>query len=139
MQPAAAPARAEAARDSRDEILRAAADVFMEFGFAATTIDAIAERLGATKGRVYHHYKSKAELFFAVQLAAMERLKREIEPIARGVTPWWNAWRSALEPIGGQARDWRFRVERPALLRDFDKSAGLDHRELTARSLGVGI
>ena len=84
MQPAPAPARTEAARDSRDEILRAAAEVFMEFGFAATTIDAIAERLGATKGRIYHHYKSKADLFFAVQLAAMERLKREIEPIARG-------------------------------------------------------
>jgi SAM-dependent methyltransferase len=62
-----------------------------------------------------------------------------IEPIARGVTPWWNAWRAALEPLGGHARDWRFRVELPALLRDFDKSAGLDHRELTARSLSVGI
>ena len=84
MQPAPAPAPTEAARDSRDEILRAAAEVFMEFGFAATTIDAIAERLGATKGRIYHHYKSKADLFFAVQLAAMERLRREIEPIARG-------------------------------------------------------
>lgn len=58
-----------------------------------------------------------------------------IEPIARGVAPWWNAWQSAFEPLGGHARDWRFRVELPALLRDFDKSAGLDHRELTARSL----
>jgi SAM-dependent methyltransferase len=55
-----------------------------------------------------------------------------IEPIARGVTPWWEQWRAAL---GGQSRDWRFRVELPAVLRDFDKSAGLDHRELTARSL----
>jgi hypothetical protein len=62
-----------------------------------------------------------------------------IEPIARGVTPWWNSWRAALEPLGGEPRDWRFRAELPALLRDFDKSAGLDHRELTARSLGVGI
>lgn len=74
----------EPKRTSREEIIAAAAEIFMEFGFAATTIDAIAERLGATKGRIYHHYKSKAELFFAVQIAAMERLKREIEPIARG-------------------------------------------------------
>lgn len=79
-----ATARADAPRDSRDEILHAAAEVFMEFGFAATTIDAIAERLGATKGRIYHHFRSKAELFFGVQLAAMDKLKREIEPIARG-------------------------------------------------------
>ena len=83
-QAAAAPARAETVRDSRDEILHAAAEVFMEFGFAATTIDGIAERLGATKGRIYHHFKSKADLFFGVQLAAMQRLKHEIEPIARG-------------------------------------------------------
>ena len=75
---------AEPKRASRDEIIAAAAEIFMEFGFAASTIDAIAERLGATKGRIYHHYKSKADLFFAVQIAAMERLKREIEPIARG-------------------------------------------------------
>jgi AcrR family transcriptional regulator len=70
--------------EARDEIVRAAAEVFMEFGFAATSIDAVAERLGATKGRIYHYYRSKAELYFDVQIAAMERLIREIEPIARG-------------------------------------------------------
>lgn len=70
--------------EARDEIIRAAAEVFMEFGFAATSIDAVAERLGATKGRIYHYYDSKAELYFDVQIAAMERLLREIEPIARG-------------------------------------------------------
>lgn len=82
--PATAADQAEAARASREEILRAAAEVFMEFGFAASSIDAIAERLGATKGRIYHYYKSKADLFFDIQIAAMERLNREIEPIARG-------------------------------------------------------
>jgi AcrR family transcriptional regulator len=70
--------------ESRDEILRAAAELFMEFGFAATTIDAVAERLGATKGRIYHHYRSKADLYFDVQIAAMTRLAEAIEPIARG-------------------------------------------------------
>lgn len=82
--PATAADQAEAARGSREEIIRAAAEVFMEFGFAASSIDAIAERLGATKGRIYHYYKSKADLFFDIQIAAMERLNREIEPIARG-------------------------------------------------------
>ncbi|HEX2136209.1 MAG TPA: TetR/AcrR family transcriptional regulator, partial [Microvirga sp.] len=48
------------------------------------SIDAVAERLGATKGRIYHYFGSKAELYFDVQIAAMERLIREIEPIARG-------------------------------------------------------
>lgn len=73
-----------ASTDSRDEILRAAAELFMEFGYAATSIDAVAEKLGATKGRIYHHYASKADLFFDVQVAAMTRLNEAVEPIARG-------------------------------------------------------
>lgn len=70
--------------ESRDEILQAAAELFMEFGYAATSIDAVAQRLGATKGRIYHHYKSKADLFIEVQIAAMNRMNHQIEPIARG-------------------------------------------------------
>ena len=73
----------EIGSESREEILRAAAELFMEFGYAATSIDAVAERLGATKGRIYHHYRSKADLFFDVQIAAMNRLNEEVEPIAR--------------------------------------------------------
>ena len=38
----------------------------------------------------------------------------------------------------GRTQEWRFRVELPRLLRDLDKSAGLDHRELTARTLCAG-
>jgi AcrR family transcriptional regulator len=73
----------ESGSESREEILRAAAELFMEFGYAATSIDAVADRLGATKGRIYHHYRSKADLFFDVQVAAMTRLNVEVEPIAR--------------------------------------------------------
>ena len=73
----------DAARASRSEILQAAAELFMEFGYAATTIDAVAERLGATKGRIYHHYRSKADLYFDVQVAAMNRVMSAVEPIAR--------------------------------------------------------
>jgi len=70
--------------DSRAEILRAAAELFMQFGYAATSIDAVAESLGATKGLIYHYYRSKADLFFDIQIAAMTRLMECIEPIALG-------------------------------------------------------
>lgn len=73
----------DAAKASRDEILQAAAELFMAFGYAATSIDAVAEHLGATKGRIYHHYRSKADLYFDVQVAAMTRVIEAIEPIAR--------------------------------------------------------
>ena len=58
-----------------------------------------------------------------------------IEPIARAVAPWWDALASRLVAAGGRADQWRFPVELPAPLRVFDKAAGLDHREITARSL----
>lgn len=56
----------------------------MAHGYAATSIDAVAERLGATKGRIYHHWRSKADLYFDVQVAAMTRITAAVEPIARG-------------------------------------------------------
>ena len=57
------------------EILDAAAECFMRRGFDATSIDEIAARLGATKGRIYHHFRSKADLFFEVfSLSMVTRL-----------------------------------------------------------------
>jgi AcrR family transcriptional regulator len=73
--------------DSRSEILQAAAELFMQFGYSATSIDAIAESLGATKGHIYHYYRSKADLFFDIQTAAIKRLLACIEPIAAQDSP----------------------------------------------------
>ena len=58
-----------------------------------------------------------------------------IEPISRSVSPWWDAAASRLAAVGGRADEWRFATELPPLLRLLDKAAGLDHRELTARSI----
>lgn len=55
----------------RDEILDAAAKAFMTRGFAAASIDDVAEVLGCTKGKIYHHYRSKTDLFFDVHKRAM--------------------------------------------------------------------
>ena len=66
--------------DRKQEILAKAAECFMEQGFHATTIDDVARRLGSTKGRIYHHYASKTDLFFDVHREGMDRLFRAIEP-----------------------------------------------------------
>ena len=62
-----------------------------------------------------------------------------IEPIARRVSPWFSDWQAAFEPLGGRASDWRFRVELPPLVQRLDRATGLDHRELTARTLSIGF
>jgi len=61
-----------------------------------------------------------------------------VEPIARGVTPWWDATAARVKALGGREDEWRFAADLPPFLRLLDKSAGLNHRELTARSLYLG-
>jgi len=60
-----------------------------------------------------------------------------VEPIARRAVPWWPDWQAAFEAIGGRADEWKFAVERPALVAELDQATGLDHRILKARSLWV--
>jgi SAM-dependent methyltransferase len=58
-----------------------------------------------------------------------------IEPIATRVSPWWADVARSVERSGGRADEWRFRVQLPALLKQFDRAAGLRHDELKARTL----
>ena len=78
---------------SRPDILEAAAHCFMERGYAATSIDDVARRLGATKGRIYHHYSSKADLFADVFRAGMEMNYQAIEPFRRANEKAIERWR----------------------------------------------
>jgi len=61
-----------------------------------------------------------------------------VEPIAGAVARWWDRWRTTIEAAGGRADEWRFRVDLPPIVAKLDRAAGLDHRELTARSLWSG-
>ena len=60
-----------------------------------------------------------------------------VEPIARSVTGWWTEWTSALGDAGVRTDEWRFPATLPALLSDIASGAGLNPRELTARTIYV--
>jgi TetR/AcrR family transcriptional regulator len=62
-RPAKAPARR---RVSREALLDAALELFLQHGFAATRVEDVACRAGVSKGSVYLHFKNKNELFQAV-------------------------------------------------------------------------
>jgi AcrR family transcriptional regulator len=66
------------------EILRAAAKGFTLAGYAATTMEDIADALGKTKGQVYYYYRSKADVFIELQRIAMLLVMARVEPIAKG-------------------------------------------------------
>ena len=58
-----------------------------------------------------------------------------LEPIARAVTPWWDEVADDIVTAGGRHDEWRIPLDLPPLLQMLDRSAGLDHREIKARSL----
>ena len=58
-----------------------------------------------------------------------------VEPIAKKLSPWWDEWADTFIAAGGRSDEWRFPAELPERLALMDKAAGLNHRELTGRSL----
>jgi AcrR family transcriptional regulator len=58
--------REEKKAQTRERLLDAASTVFARKGFAATTLDEVAEEAGLTKGAVYSNFDSKDDLVKAV-------------------------------------------------------------------------
>jgi TetR/AcrR family transcriptional regulator len=54
-------------------ILEAAEILFAEKGFAAVSMSAIAKLANTSKPNIYHHFKNKNELYFAIMEAAVQR------------------------------------------------------------------
>jgi len=72
---------------TRESLLDAAQALILAHGFAATTVDALVERAGTTKGAFFHHFESKAELARALveRYAHLDRAHLE-QGLARAET-----------------------------------------------------
>lgn len=56
----------EQAEQTRNLVLKAASELFVEKGFTNISITEIAEKIAATKGAVYWHFKNKDEILLAI-------------------------------------------------------------------------
>jgi AcrR family transcriptional regulator len=75
--------QAERRAATAEAILTAARSLFGERGFAATTMDDIADVARVAKGAVYHHFKTKEAVFEAVFDLVSRDLVQEIDRAAR--------------------------------------------------------
>jgi AcrR family transcriptional regulator len=75
--------QAERRAATTEAILKAGRRLFGEQGFAATTIDDIAEAARVAKGAVYHHFATKEAVFEAVFEQVSHDLVLEIDRAAR--------------------------------------------------------
>jgi AcrR family transcriptional regulator len=75
----------EAAVDSRQEILRAAARLFQQRGYDATSMNDVAAALKLSKGGLYHHFQSKDEILYEIMNHAMEITQQRVLDPVRGI------------------------------------------------------
>ena len=63
---------------ARAQILRAAADLFRERGYQASTLDHIAARLGMSKASLYTHFRAKDEMLATISRETIEAFSRDL-------------------------------------------------------------
>ncbi len=69
------------------EIIEAAIGVFLEKGYEATSMDAIAKASGISKGGIYHHFASKDEVLLAANSALGEPIIKLAEAAVMNTDP----------------------------------------------------
>ena len=73
---------------SRDEILRAAAQIFQEKGYHAASMQDIAEAVELKKGSLYHHVSSKQEILLALLDEALDLIIERLQAVeAKNLSP----------------------------------------------------
>jgi len=65
--------------ERRQSILRAAREVFFEYGFHRATVDSVAERAEVSKGTVYLYFESKETILAHLLLEGLDELIEELE------------------------------------------------------------
>lgn len=88
--------RAEKTRLTRRRIVAAAADLFLDQGYGATTLDQVAARAGVAVQTVYFHFGNKATLLKeALDVAAVG----DDEPVALLDRPWLQEVTAEPDPV----------------------------------------
>jgi len=73
----------EATIEPRQEILRAAARLFQQQGYDATSMNDVAAALKFSKGGLYHHFQSKDEILFHIMSHAMDITEDRVINVVR--------------------------------------------------------
>lgn len=82
--------------ERREAILRAAATAFAAEGFAATSMEQVADEAGVTKLILYRHFEGKEELYRAVLELVSTRMRQEFLRTMNGPEPKAAAVRAML-------------------------------------------
>ena len=99
--------------DARAALLDAAARVFAARGYAGTSVDAVAAEAGYSKGALYWHFASKADLFFALMEDRVDSVTHEMIELLATAPP-----ERDMAPEGSRRLGELVRTQRDLLLLD---------------------
>ncbi|GGO90699.1 TetR/AcrR family transcriptional regulator [Wenjunlia tyrosinilytica] len=77
------------------DLLDAARELFARDGYAATSLEAVCERAGVSKGGLYHHFRNKEDLFRVVCAAEQKRLAAAVSAAYRATPD--DSWLAVYE------------------------------------------
>jgi AcrR family transcriptional regulator len=80
--------------DTREQILDAARQLFMEHGYDKASLREVAERVGVTKAALYYYFPSKEALLEAL-LEPLQRISVDVIDMLEGTDP--KRWADGLE------------------------------------------
>jgi len=86
-------AKSRSCEERRQHILDVAGEVFLQEGYAAASMSAIAARLGGSKGTLYNYFTSKTELFAAYMTRACVAYSEALLATTDDETPLYEALR----------------------------------------------
>ena len=81
---------------SREALIKAAARVFREKGYAGVGVDQVADAAGVTSGSFYKHFTGKSQVLLEVARAGIDRVARRIRTLRASPT---------ADPLGGWVND----------------------------------
>jgi TetR/AcrR family transcriptional regulator, cholesterol catabolism regulator len=84
-------------RITQQAIVAAAARLFAQKGFGATSLEDIADVLGATKGALYYHVKNKEEILRQIYLTVLTVSEEPLRRIVESTQPPQEKLRRAIE------------------------------------------
>jgi AcrR family transcriptional regulator len=109
----------ERTRTTRRALVLAARERFEADGYAAVSIDAIAEAAGVTKGALYHHFPTKLAVYDAVVVDIQDELSAHVDRSAKKAETAWDkfvdAWIAFIE-VAPEPGIRRLMLEAPAIL-----------------------
>jgi len=89
--------RHEYSEATRRALLDSATELFVQRGFATTSLDEVAAKARVTKGAIYHHFPSKQSLFEAVSEEVEETTGTAIVEAAAAHDSLWDGAVAGLE------------------------------------------